>query len=70
MRNDGFGTVVQLAGFACIVWAAFIIAVPLGLVALGAVLVPAGHVLDGFDARKTWVSWRTRRRTRRMRRAS
>jgi len=25
-------------------------------VALGAVLIPAGHVLDGVDWRKTWVS--------------
>lgn len=70
MRHDGVGTVVQLAGFACVVWAAFLIAIPLGLVALGAVLVPAGHVLDGFDAQKTWKAWQRRRRAQRMRRAS
>jgi hypothetical protein len=66
--KDGLGTLVQLAGFACVVWAAFLIAVPLGLVALGAVLIPAGHVLDGFDWRKARRDWRRRRRG--MRRVS
>lgn len=64
--KDELGTVVQLAGFGCVVWAAFLIAVPLGLVALGAVLIPAGHVLDGVDWRKTWVSWKRTRRLKRM----
>lgn len=68
--KDGVGTFVQLAGFGCVVWAAFLIAVPLGLVALGAVLVPAGHVLDGFDGRKAWAKWRRTRRLKRMRKAS
>jgi len=70
VRHDGLGTAVQLAGFACVVWAAFLIAVPLGLVTLGAVLVPAGHVLDGFDGKKAWKQWQRRRRGQRMRRVS
>lgn len=42
-------TVVQLAGFACLAIAGFLIAVPVGFIITGLVLILIGHVLDGVD---------------------
>jgi hypothetical protein len=66
--KDGLGTVVQLAGFGCVVAAAFLITVPLGLIALGAVLIPAGHALDGTTVKLP--AWWRRRRADRLRRVA
>lgn len=47
MSGERLGTVVQVAGLGCVVKAGFLVAAPLGWVALGAGLLPVGHALDG-----------------------
>jgi hypothetical protein len=66
--RDELGTVVQIVGFGCVIAAAFLIAVPLGLVALGGFLIPAGHALDGTTVKLP--AWWRRRRADRLRRVA